>query len=159
MLEILAELDPVHVRVDRVVGAAVFNGSEGLRIPRLLVGGTTGEVNVDEGLGHPFLRFVELGLGASLDLQHFGKRKPEPGGKADLQELTAIRLVVVEESRTAFHRWLVAVVNVCVKDAPGTRDLKRRFHVERYTGTEGGHFEPCPVRLFAMDFREEFGEV
>jgi hypothetical protein len=76
------------------------------------VGGTTGEVNVDEGFGHPLLRFVELGLGAGLDLQHFRKRKSETGGETDLEEFSAVCLVVIEESRTAFHKWWVAVVNV-----------------------------------------------
>ena len=98
MFEVLAELNAINVRVDRIVGAAVFDRGEGLRIPSLLMGGTAREVNVDQRFGDTLLRLVEFGLGTSLDLEKFGERESKTGGEADLHELTAVSRAVVEES-------------------------------------------------------------
>ena len=104
ILEILAELESIHVRVDRLVGAAILGGSEGLRIPGLLVSHAAGQIYVNNALGDAFPSWVVFCCAFRFLLEESGQSQSEARSHADLHEAAPGYESAAMGGLTAFHR-------------------------------------------------------
>jgi hypothetical protein len=115
--QVLAKPQPGHLGLDAPERTAILLRCIRLRIKRLLVRDAAGKEDVNDGLGHPLLRFEKLLL--RLEPEKVAERQPQSADQADLQETAA---------RMTSHKIMVLPGEMRVAEVHGGRMEGRCWH-------------------------------